>query len=304
MQQARDVAASSVGSLALVPLAQPTAALAIRSDEIDQAVSDVRLQMRSHAWHMRQEEDRRARSILEWQSTGGEEACAEVVRLLPRLGQDFLSMNGVPSFASMSWVRLFFPADMLIPKILAMRRSAEVQAALDAAEEVWLRRHYQIQHCQQTPLGYEPKMTGKAKPKPTCLAAKLCLCGRDGDELWALYLKVISVVRRHMRPALCKEDMKEGNIVIHLMPLNAEQVAKIQDGSADLTSTDPSFVDGNVFAHVSLLYESPLRPTLRFEYKHKTHMCGRSTPRVVVRTKQSNSLPILVAMGGSGLQLT
>ena len=265
MQAARDEAASSVGNLALVPLADPQTALSIRTNEMEEAVKGVRLQMRAHAWNERKEDERRAFAIMHWQSSEGEEKVTEMCGVLPGLDRQILSMVGVPAFSKMSWTRLSLAAEELIPRVLALPRTEDVRLVLEDVAKRWLRLHRQVQHGDQTPLPYAPKMKKRDKPKPSCFDAKHCLCGKDGDELWALYLKVLSVLRRQMLVHAFKENLRTAYIVIHLMPLKSEQVEHIRGGDVDFAATTPNFVSDGGFAAVVLLYESPLRPTMRYE---------------------------------------
>ena len=91
--------------------------------------------------------------------------------------------------------------------------------------------------------------------KPTCLIARICLCAHRGDRLWKLGLFFIrSITTAFARGFRLPVD--EGDIVLRVT----------RDGEF---THDPAALPncGDLFFHVSLMYWSPLRPTLRIAEK-------------------------------------
>ena len=257
---ARAIEAADIGNLALVPLSDPEAALAIRTEDISESIGHVKLQLRSHRHAKRELDGNNAAAIMKWRGREGAVACAGAVRELPDL-RDLLSVHAVPACRSMNWIRLILPADELVPRILALPHTEEVVRVLKDVKEKWIARHRQILHGSATPLPTEPKVY--KKDKPSCLEAKICLCGSKGDDLWDLYLSVIRVIRRALQNAVFKLDMQSGDVVIHLEAMTVSHLEKYVAGTADTDSTSPEVLSDDGFAHVSMLYEKPLRPTLR-----------------------------------------
>lgn len=272
MLEARATAGASVGDLALVPLADPGLALAIATDEIDEAVATVRMQARAHNYVKRRAEQSGAAALVEWQDTSGRDICEQVVQMLPGLDEGVMLMQGFPGSSSFQWLRLCLPADKLVPKILGMRRTEQVQEVLNEVRGLWMRRHRQLRSGAQTPLVDPPRKN--PKQKPACLHAKYCLCGDRGDEIWSINLKVLSALRAAMKILPAKRDLQMGDVVMALTPLKMEHVDAIEGGALDVMSCGEDLLLEYGLAHISLLYEHPLRPTTRCLRVPKLPHCG------------------------------
>ena len=263
MRAARDAVVGRIGDLSLVPLADPGSALAIPSDGLRAAADRVKMQMRAHNFAKRQELHNQAAAVVDWQEGRGAELCDELTQLLPGFDRESTAMCCLPGTASLTWCRLNFRADKLIPKVLALPRTEPVQKALDAVKALWMKRHQQQKHGCATPLADGPRK--KPMQKPSCLTAKYCLCNERGDGIWGLHCKVMTQVRALLRPGAIRPDVQQGNVVLCLSGLNAEQMDALGDDEedVDLESFAPDLLCGHGLAHISLLYERPVRPTVR-----------------------------------------
>lgn len=258
----RRAAAESPGNLALVPYARESGVLALRHADVDDAIRKVRQQVSAHRFVIRQGQWQGTEELVRWSQGDGVAPCADLSAsvdelqtvMYPRpMGSDFL------------YFRLSSPARDLGPKFLAHKYDPGQVAALKGVMSRWRQRHLAIEHLAQEPLPYLDKPRGRGRPKPPCNEVEYCICGDSGTKLWNLATRTTTAIRKAMRDLGVKQQLRDAMVVLNLTALTAEALDDLCDEDVGIAVEDcsPDMLDPAGFALVGLLYESPLRPTLR-----------------------------------------
>ena len=270
VQAARTEASAAPGDLALVPLAASDMAITIATSELGEKLKEVKRQVRAHRHVQRQTAAAAAEKLVEWNEKGGKAICMKVVDDMPSLAEDLSCLHARPMGASLQWVRVASPAAEMLPKVLAYLRSDLQRAVVDEAKGKWLARHVTLLHDEQDRVDEPAAPRGRHKPKPSCHAAGHCLCGDGGDALWALHQRVITSLRKAMKDGGTKKMLQEGHIVMNFTALNEEVVGGLEDGDIAASDRSTDVLDPDGFVHISILMESPLRPTFRLRAVERT----------------------------------
>ena len=139
-----------------------------------------------------------------------------------------------------------------------MRRDREMQAVQEAVLRTWGDYHLTKQSESLTPMMREPR--NKWDVKPSCLEAKCCLCDAWGDKAWAMNVRLRKATRKVQRAAGGRTTLLDGQVVYNIVPLTASQVEELRGGRRD---TVGALLASDGWVHLSMVYESPLRPTFR-----------------------------------------
>ena len=257
----REEAAASPGDLALVQLAKSDNTLAITTADMGESFAIVKSQVDAHRYNLRADREGKAEAVRQWVSSVGEEQCVDLMQQIPLLVGDSTELCSRPTLAGVRWFRCVSPVVRLAPKFLGIRYNEDQAIALRGLTEDWLRAHRVIEHLDQTPLVDPPVKKGKTKP--TCLEAHHCLCGDAGTSLWKLSDRLTVALRKACRNLEVKQLMRSGDIVLNLAALDDDGYKKCIDEGDDRGDFSESSTDPLAFAHISLLYENPFRPTLR-----------------------------------------
>ena len=260
-ERLRHDAAASPGNLAIIPLANSDNALAILSTDLDAPLAIVKGQVNAHRYNLRADREGKAEAVRQWVRSVGETNCVDLMQQIPLLVGDSTELCSRPILPGVCWFRCVSPVVRLAPKFLGIRYNEDQAIALRGLTDDWLHAHRVIAHSCQTPIGDEH--VRKPKKKPTCLEASHCLCGDAGTSLWKLSDRVTVSLKKACRHPEVRQLMKSGDIVLNLAPLDDDGYKKCIDSGDDRGDFNESSVDPLAFAHISLLYESPWRPTLR-----------------------------------------
>ena len=266
LRVARSNAIEDPDALALVPFTSGTTVLSIPSSELRGIVQKCQSTLRAHRFVAREQQHQDAVRYLDWKQASGADACMRVVHGLPSLGREVTNMVAVPTGRVFSWIRLALPADKLLPRLIAMDRSPALQALVENAQSVWRGQHRQQLHKSITPLPKDPTYKGKNwryRPKPTCLEAKICLCGKVGDSVWDLNRRVAAWLRQLMKPMVLKDSLLAGDVVVNMTALTSLQEGECEGEGFNLDQVHESLLAEKGFVHISMMYEQPVRPTFR-----------------------------------------
>lgn len=260
----RALAATRPGDLSLVPLAAESRALAIPLADFEKSIAKVRAQVRAHRWQQRTRRRDHAQALVEWQrGEPGATVCSAITSAIPSLECDSHCLLPRPMGADLVWVGVASPAAELVPRMVALKHDGEQSEVCKMAFKRWVERHMTMMHKDQTPL-LEPKPAkGRSKPKPACSEVHHCLCGEHGDLLWNTHQRVLTTLRKYLKHKPTRELMQEGFIVVNITAMTEDSLDDFNSGDIGPDDFSIDVLDPAGYAHISLLYENPLRPTFR-----------------------------------------
>lgn len=249
--------------LSIVPVAEPTRALAIPSDGLSQTLLSVARSVGMYRAGKRQEREQDGGTVAEYLSRSGVAHRNDIALRIPSLARHSLGFQGLPCGAFATMVSWAPPTESEAPRVLALRGRPEFGKAFQDMMQEWARRHRVIQHGLSTPLPRAP--ASDSRQKPTCLEASFCLCGETGDAVWSFFVWLRRSMKTAMRGAAAAKLLQEGFVVLNISPLTQDDFDLMQSG--DVGDFGEETLDDSGFVHVSLLYESPFRPTFRSTHR-------------------------------------
>lgn len=234
----------------VVPYATSSKALAIPSAEFVSKLRRCAADVRVFRKIKRQSLQSKAEALCAWGQREGIVRRDSLMCMLPGLARHVNNFSASPFGRGVLLIDWNCRCDLEVPRFAGLRKHDACAQVFNLLSARWARKHDLLFHHSLPPL--ESERAPAASTKPSCLLAKICLCGHFGDEVWRLKRWLCSSLKR-MLPGKWKDELAGGNIVLCLRLSSAR--------SADVSSE--TAWDACSFSHVSLLYESPFRPTLR-----------------------------------------
>lgn len=245
------------GDLPLLPYGTTSKALAVRSDQLVAATNQARVDVCIFRKIVAKKSELQAEALISWRSGEALNARNQFVTSVPAAARFVPCLRSEPACSGAAYVMSFHcPLAAQVPRLLALTQVKGLGGFLDFLEEQWQRMHHVIRHEEQGAIPKEAKTNYKAKP--SCLDAYFCLCGDRGHRIWALKLRFCAA----MKKSLTRESnalVTDGFVILKVIGFD-EAIADVDETEEEERQREPVC---EFFVHISLMYWSPYRPTVR-----------------------------------------
>ena len=247
--------------LALLPYGNPEKALAVQTSDLALAVKKAKVDSMIFRKIAAKRYEVAAENVIAWRSKGAFANRDKFATAIPSVAPFVPALHSEPPIAGADFVVSYrSPLGLQVPRIMGLQsfHVGNLKQFMDRLVQHWNEMHFVIKHDEQKALPSEPKPNYKVKP--SCLEAQFCLCGSDGDEIWALKLWLCTAMKRAMPTAEMHPDIDEGSVILRFTGFD---MALPNDFTTDDKQGPDDSQVFDLFVHISFMSWNPYRPTFR-----------------------------------------